>query len=171
MSLGARIQKLEVVAAPIKADQERRRKNRELRELIFSERKDYIEGVLAPSKYALGADLNEEETIKDIIEIDLLYHHEATERFGTDEDGNYKATLEQLNEIMRETALRVDRHFYGNYKTVEQHEEEQERWKQARADMESGVASAESEAAEYIRRLFKRHPRKRDAERFYDLWD
>jgi hypothetical protein len=38
-------------------------------------------------------------------------------------------------------------------------------------DLAAGMASAESEAAEYIRQLFKRYPRKQNAQRFYDMWD
>ncbi|MFP5260808.1 MAG: hypothetical protein ACLGJB_02745 [Blastocatellia bacterium] len=171
MGLSTRIQKLEVVAAPIKAEQARKRENAEFRELIFRERKDFIEEMLTPYRYVLGDDLNEEETTKDIIEIDLLFHEEAADRFGIDENRVYKATPEQLNEVSREVILRFDRHISGNYQTVEKFDKEQEQWKQARADMEAGVDSTESEAAEYIRQLFRRYPRKPNAERFYDIWD
>jgi hypothetical protein len=171
MALSTRVKKLEVVAAPIKAEQERRREAAEFRELILRERKDFIEEMLTPYRYVLGDDLNEEETTRDIIEIDLLYHDEATGRLGIDENRCYKATPEQLNEISREVILLFDSHFYGNHQTVEQFNKEQEQWKQVRADMAAGVASAESEAAEYIRQLFKRYPRRQDAKRFYDIWD
>lgn len=171
MSLSVRIQKLEVVAAPIKAEQDRKRENRELREWIFREWKDYIDDMLAGYRYVLGDDLDEEEITKDIIEHNLLYHAEATERFDTDESDKYKATQEQLNELSQELARRFDNHFYGNYQTVGHQKKEIEQWRQIRADMVAGVASAESEAAEYIRQLFKRYPRKASAERFYNMWD
>jgi 5'-deoxynucleotidase YfbR-like HD superfamily hydrolase len=171
MGLSARIQKLEVVAAPIKAEQERRRKAAEFREMIFRERKDFIEEMLAPYKYILGYDLDEEEATKDIIEIDLLFHEKAMERFEVGEDRRYIATPEQLSEISREVILRFDRQIFGNYQTVEQFNKEQEQWKQAKADMAAGVPSAESEGAEYIRQLFRRYPRRRDAKRFYNIWD
>jgi hypothetical protein len=171
MGLSTRIYKLEVVAAPIKAEQNRRREATEFRELIFKERKDFIEEMLTPYRYVLGDALDEEETTKDVIEIDLLFHAEATDRFGTDESGLYKAMPEQLNEISREAVMRLDRRFFGNHQTIEQFNKEQEQWKQAKADMEAGVASTDSEAAEYIRRLFKRYPRKPNAERFYHIWE
>ena len=171
MRLEARIEKLEVVAAPIRAEQERRRKNKELREEIFRVMKDHIESNLALYRYVFGDDLNEEEWAKDLIEIDALYHHEATERFGADERGFYKATEEQLEQASREVGMRFDRHFYGNFETAEQFDKEQEQWNQVREDQAAGVASAESVAAEYIRQLFKRYPRRQSAERFYDIWD
>lgn len=118
-----------------------------------------------------GADLDEQETTKDIVEMDLLYQHEAMSRFGIDENEHFNATTEQLAELSRETAMRIDRHFFNTYLTVEQNDKEQEQWRQARADMEAGLASAESEAAEYLRQLFKRYPRKPNAERFYTIWD
>lgn len=171
MGLSTRIQRLEVVAAPIKAEQERRREAAEFRELILRERKDHIEAMLAPYRYVLGDDLDEEEATKDVIEIDLLFHDEATDRFGVGEDRRYIATPEQLNEISREVILRFDRQIFGNYQTVEQFNKEQEQWNQARADMAAGVASADSEAAGYIRQLFKRYPRRRNAKRFYNIWE
>ena len=171
MRLGARIEKLEVVAAPIKAEQERRRDNQKLREMIFKEEKELIETQLALYKYVFGDELNEEEKTKDIIELHFLIHHEAGDRFGTDENGFYKATTEQLNEINREVIMRFDRHFYGIYQTVEQYTKEQEQWNRVREDMAAGVATAESEAAEYIRQLFKRYPRKPNARRFYGFWE
>lgn len=171
MSLSARIQKLEVVAAPIKAEQERRRKNKHLREEILNDLKDQIEDLLVGYRYVLGDDLNEEDITKDIVEVQLLFHSEAADRYGFDEGGPYKATPEQLAEIMNEVIMRIDRHFYSNYQTVEQHKKEQEQWKQVRVDMEGGVDSSESEAAEYIRQLFKRYPRKPTAERFYTIWE
>ena len=171
MGLSTRIQKLEVVAAPIKAEQERRREAAGFRELILRERKDFIEEMLTPYRYVLGDDLDEDETTKDIIEIDLLFPDKATDRFGIDENRCYKATPEQLNEVSREVILRFDRNIFGNYQTVEQFNKEQEQWKQVRADMEAGVDSAESEAAEYIRQLFKRYPRRQAAKRFYNIWE
>jgi hypothetical protein len=171
MGLSTRIHKLEIVAAPIKAEQVRKRENAEFRELIFRERKDFIEEMLTPYRYVLGDDLNEEETTKDIIEIDLLFHEEATDRFGIDENRAYKATPEQLNEVSREVIFRFDGHIFGNYQTVEKFDKEQEQWKKARADMEAGVDSAESEAAEYLRQRHKRYPRKQSIERFYDIWE
>lgn len=171
MRLDARIQKLEVVAAPIKAEQQRKRENRRLREEIFKALKDHIENLLALYRYVFGDDLNEEEKAKDIIEMDLLFEHEAGERFGVDEKGIFKATQEQLQEVSREVTMRSDRHLYGNDQTAEEFDKEQEQWNRVREDMAAGVASAESEAAEYIRQLFKRYPRKPHAERFYDIWD
>jgi hypothetical protein len=171
MGLSTRIQKLEVMAAPIKAEQDRRREAAEFRELVLRERKDHIEAMLSGYRYVLGDDLNEEEQTKDIVELDLIYHTQATDRFGTDESGLYKATPEQLNEISREAVMRLDRRFFGNHQTIEQFNKEQEQWKQARADMAAGVSSAESEAAEYIRQLFKRYPRNPNAERFYHIWE
>jgi hypothetical protein len=171
MRLVARIQKLEVVAAPIKAEQQRRRENRRLREEIFKALKDHIENLLALYRYVFGDDLNEEEKAKDIIEMDLLFEHEAGERFGVDEKGFFKATQEQLQEVSREVTMRSDRHLYGNDQTAEEFDKEQEQWNRVREDMAAGVASADSEAAEYIRQLFKRYPRRMDAERFYDIWD
>ena len=171
MNLSARVQKLEVVAAPIKAEQERRRERRQLREAILSCLKDRIENSLVLSRYVHGADLDEQETIKDIVEMDLLYQHEAMSRFGLDENQHFNATSEQLAEVLRETAMRVDRHFFNPYVTVEQYDKEQEQWRQARADLEAGLASAESEAAEHLRQLLKRYPRKTYAKRFYEIWD
>ena len=171
MSLSSRLQKVEKWAAPIKAEQERKRKNAEVRAEIFKALESRIQESLAGYRYVLGDGLNEEETTKDIVELDILYHGEATDRFGTDEKGFYKATPEQLNELCQELTMRFDRDFFGNHQTVEQHKKEQEQWRQVRADMEAGVASAESEAAEYIRQLYKRYPRKANAERFYNIWD
>jgi hypothetical protein len=171
MGLSTRIQKLEVVAAPIKAEQERLRAAREYREFILNELKDHIESSLSTSRYTLGDALNEGEAIKDIVEMQLLYHTEATDRFGVDASDKYQATPEQLSELMREMGMRIDRHFFNIYQTVEQVEKEQEQWNQVRADMAAGVPSAESEAAEYLRQLFKRYPRKLNAERFYNIWD
>jgi hypothetical protein len=171
MRFEARIQKLEMAAAPIKAEQQRMLKNKQLREMIFRDRKDYIESQLALCRYVFGADLDEEEWTKDIIEIDALYHHEATERFGADERGFYKATEEQLEEVSREVGMRFDRHFYGIFETAEQFKEEQQRWKRVREDLEGGVASAVSEAAEHIRQHFGRYPRRLNAKRFLSVWD
>ena len=171
MRLGVRIEKLEVVAAPIKAEQERRRENQQLRTEILRERKDVIQELLEGYRYVFGDSLDEDETTKDIIELDLLYHTQATDRFGIDESGFYKATPEQLSEMCQEVTMRFDRHFFGNHQTVEQHKKEQEQWKQAKADLAAGVATAESEAAEYIRQLFKRYPRKPNAGRFYSFWE
>jgi len=171
MGLSRRIQKLEVVAAPIKAEQERRREAAEFLALILRERKDFIETALAGYRYVLGDALDEAETIKDIIELDLLFHTQATERFGVGEDKFYKATPEQLNEMNVGICRRFDERYFGNYQTVEKYNKEQEQWKQAKADMAAGVDSAESEAAEYIRQLFKRYPRKPNAERFYHIWE
>jgi hypothetical protein len=171
MGLSTRIQKLEVVAAPIKAEQERRRANQELREEIFKSMRGIIDELLPSNRYVLGDDMDEGEFTKDIIEVELLYHDEARERFGIGEDGQYIATPEQLKELHLETIRRFDRHFFGNYQTVEQFNKEQEQWKQVRADMAAGVPSAGSEAAEYIRQLLKRYPRKQYAERFYDIWE
>jgi hypothetical protein len=171
MGLSTRIHKLEVVAAPIKAEQERRRGNQQLREAIFKELQTEIQNVLAGYRYVLADQLDEEETTKDVVEISLLYEREAMERFGVDENGFYKAAPEQLSELHREILRRFDGHFFGNYQSVEQQNKEQEQWGQVRADIAAGVASAESEAAEYIRQLFKRYPRKQSAERFYDIWE
>jgi hypothetical protein len=71
MGLSTRIQKLEVVAAPIKAEQERRREAAKFRELILRERKDHIEAMLAGYRYVLGDDLDKEEQTKDIVELVL----------------------------------------------------------------------------------------------------
>lgn len=168
--LQGRIRLIEQQAAPIKAEQERRRKAAEFRELIFRERKDRIEASLAGYRYVLGDTLNEEETTKDIIEIDISYNKQAMSRFGVDEGNYFKATPEQLNDLSREILRAFNVRFYGNHQTVEQFNKTQEQWKQARADMAAGVASAESEAAEYLRQLFKRYPRRRDAKRFYNIW-
>src|ERR1044072_3774543 len=108
MSLGTRIEKLEIAAAPIKAEQQRRRKNRELREAIFKEMQAEIQNFLAGYRYVLGNDLDEEETTKDIVEISLMYQAGAMERFGVDENGFFKATPEQLNELQREILRRFD---------------------------------------------------------------
>ena len=171
MGLSTRIQKLEVVAAPIKAEQQRRREAAEFLALILRERKDFIQQVLDGYRYVLGDALDEEETMKDIIELDLLFHTQAAKRFGVGEDKFYKATAEQLNEMNVGIYRRFDERFFGNYQTVEKYNKEQEQWKQAKADMAAGVPSAESEAAEYIRQLFKRYPRKQGVKRYYDLWD
>ena len=171
MGLSTRIQKLEVVAAPIKAEQERKRENAKFRAEILIYLKDHIEDILSPSRYVHDADLDEEEATRDIIELNLLYHAEATGRFGADESGFYKATPEQLSEVNREMAMRINRHYFGCYETAEQFDKTQERWREARADLETGVASAESEAAEYLRQRHNRYPRKQSVERFYDIWD
>jgi hypothetical protein len=171
MGLSTRIQKLEVVAAPIKAEQERRREAAEFREMILAHLKDHIEDALSLSRYVHGDTLDEEEAIKDIVELSLLYHTQATDRFGTDEGSFYKATSEQLIEVNRDVARRINREYFGQHQTAEQYDETEERWKQARADRAAGVDSAESEAAEYLRQLFKRYPRKQGVKRYYDLWD
>jgi len=171
MGLSTRIQKLEVVAAPIKAEQERRRENQQLREAIFKELQTDIQNILAGYRYVLGDQLDEGETTKDVVEISLMYEREAQERFDVDENCFYKATREQLNELHREILRRFDGHFFGNYQSIEQQNKEQEQWDQVRADISAGKASAESEAAEYIRQLFKRYPRKPNAERFYNIWE
>ena len=171
MRLDARIQKLEVVAAPIRAEQQRKRENKELREMIFREQKDLIQELLAGYRYVLGDELDEDETTKDIIEIHLLFHSEAADRFDVDEGGFYKATPEQLEEVNRQVIREYDAHIFGNHQTDEQFNKEQEQWKQVRADMAGGVPSSDSEAAEYIRQLFRRYPRRENAERFYSIWD
>lgn len=169
--LQGRIRLIEQQAAPMKAEQDRRRKAAEFRAEIFKQRKDHIEASLAGYRYVLGDGLDEEETTKDIIEVDISYHKQAMSRFGVDEGMRFKATPEQLNDLAREILRAFNGRFYGNHQTVEQYDETQEQWKQARADMEAGVDSAESEAAEYIRQLFKRYPRRRDAKRFYNIWE
>jgi hypothetical protein len=171
MRLDSRIQKLEVVAAPIKAEQQRKRENQELREMIFREQNDLIQELLAVYRYVFGDELDEGETTKDIIEIHLLFHSEASDRFDFDEGGVYKATPEQLEEINRQVIRQFDAHIFGNHQTDEQFNKEQEQWKRVREDMAAGVDSAESEAAEYIRQLFRRYPRRVNAKRFYTLWD
>jgi hypothetical protein len=171
MRLGARIQKLEEVAAPIKAEQERKRENQRLRVELFKAAQGMFEDLLPVYRYILGDDYDEEELKKDIVEINVLYHQEAMERYGADERGYYKATDEQLKEAHRDVIMRFDRQIFGNYQTVEQHDKEQEQWAKVRADMAAGVESAESEAAGYIRQLFKRYPRRVGAERFYAIWD
>jgi len=171
MNLDRRIQKLEVLASPIKAEQESIRENQQLRIEILRERKTMVEEMLPQYKYVHGDELDEDETTKDIIEIDLLYHSEATKQFGTDERGYYKATPDQLKEITLQVVRLFDRHFFRNHQTVEQQQKEQEQWKQAKEDMAASVPTAESEAAEYIRQLYKRYPRNPNAERFYNIWD
>jgi hypothetical protein len=171
MGLSTRIQKLEVVAAPIRAEQDRRRKAAEFRAEIFKHRKDHIEASLAGYRYVLGDALDEEETTKDIIEVDISYNKQAMSRFGIDESMRFKATPEQLNDLAREILRAFNGRFYGNHQTVEQYDKTQEQWKQAKADMAAGVPSAESEAAEYIRQLFKRCPRKQGVKRYYHLWE
>jgi hypothetical protein len=171
MGLSTRVQKLEVVAAPIKAELARKRENAEFRADILNHLKDHIEDILSSSRYVHGADLDEEEATKDIIELNLLYHAEALDRFGVGESGFYKATPEQLSEVNREMAMRINRHYFGCYETAEQFDKTQERWREARADMESGLPSAESETAEYLRQRHKCYPRKLNAERFYNIWD
>jgi hypothetical protein len=171
MGLSTRIQKLEVVAAPIKAEQARKRENAEFRAEILNDLKDHIEDILSSSRYVHGADLDEAEVTKDIIELNLLYHAGATDRFGVDESRFYKATPEQLSEVNREMAMLINRHYFGCYETAEQFDKTQERWREARADMDNGVASSESEAAEYLRQRQKRYPRKQSVERFYDIWE
>jgi hypothetical protein len=171
MGLSTRIQKLEVITAPIKAEQERRRKAAEFRAEIFKQRKDHIEASLAGYRYVLGDGLDEEETTKDIIEVDISYHKQAMSRFGVDEGMRFKAAPEQLNDLAREILRAFNVRFYGNHQTVEQFDKTQEQWKQAKADMEAGVDSAESEAGEYLRQLFKLYPRRSDAKRFYNIWE
>jgi hypothetical protein len=155
----------------MKAEQDRRRKAAEFREMIFRERKDRIEASLAGYRYVLCDGLDEEETTKDIIEVDISYHKQAMSRFGVDDGNHFKATPEQLNDLTKEILKAFNVRFYGNHQTAEQYDKTQDQWKQARADMEAGVDSAESEAAEYLRQLFKRYPRRRDAKRFYKIWD
>jgi predicted ribosome quality control (RQC) complex YloA/Tae2 family protein len=158
MGLITRIQKLEVVAAPIKAEQARKRQNAELRAEILNHLKDHIEDILSSSRYVHGADLDEPEVTKDIIELNLLFHAEAMDRFGVDESGSYKATPEQLSEVNREMAMLMNRDYFGCYETAEQFDKTQERWIQARTDMENGVDSAQSKAAEYLRQRRRRYP-------------
>jgi hypothetical protein len=160
LGLSTRIQKLEVVTAPIKAEQQRKRAAREYREFILNELKEYIETSLLASRYVLGDALDEEEAIKDIVEMQLLFHTEATDRFGIDKSDKYKATPEQQCELMREMGMRVDRRFFNIYQTVEEVEKEQEQWRQVRADLEAGVSSAESEAAEYLTAAIQALPEK-----------
>jgi hypothetical protein len=171
MGLCTRIQKLEVVAAPIKAEQQRRRENREMRETLFKGLQTDIQNCLAGYRYVLGDDLDEGDITKDVIEMNLLYEAEATERFSVDEGGFYKATPVQLNDLQQELLREFDAHFYGNHQTIEQQKREKAQWDQVRADIAAGVPSAESEAAEYLRQIFKRYPRKLNAERFYDIWE
>jgi hypothetical protein len=171
MGLSTRIQKLEVVAAPIKADQQRRREAREFRETILTLFKDHIEDLLSLSRYVHGDLPEEEEMIKDIVELSLLYSNAAMERFGVDENRYYKATPEQLSEVNREMAMRINLRIFGHHQTAEQFNEAEAQWRQARADREAGLPPAESEAAEYLRQLSKRYPRRRDAKRFYNMWD
>ena len=171
MSLGARIQKLEAVTIPLKAEMERKRAAREYREYILNELKDFTENSLVLSRYVLGDTFDEEEARKDTVETQLLYHTEATDRFGVNEDNSYKATLEQLDELTQEIAMLIDRHFFNCHQTVEQYKKTQAQWRQARTDMDAGLPSAESEAAEEIRLLCRRYPRNMNAERFYEIWD
>jgi hypothetical protein len=171
MGLSIRIQKLEVVAVPIKAEQARKRENAELRAEILNHLKDHIEDILSSSRYVHGANLDEAEVTKDIIELNLLYHAEAMDRFGVDESGFYKATAEQLSEVNRQMAMLINRDYFGCYESAEQFDKTQERWGQARADMAAGVDSAESEAAEYLRQRHRRYPRKQNVQRFYDIWE
>jgi hypothetical protein len=169
--LHSRLDKIEQQSAPIKAEQERKREAREKRERALALLKDPIEDSLSLSRYVHGDLPDEEEMIKDIVEMSIIYHHEATKRFGVDEGGKFKATPDQLKEISREAANRINLRFFTYSETVEQFNKTQEQWKQARADREAGVASADSEAAEYLRQLHKRHPRRRDAKRLYKLWE
>jgi len=111
MSLGARIQKLEAVTIPLKAEMERKRVAREYREYILNELKDFTENSLVLSRYVLSDTFDEEEARKDTVETQLLYHTEATDRFGVNEDNSYKATPEQLDELTQEIAMLIDRHF------------------------------------------------------------
>jgi hypothetical protein len=171
MNLQQRIKTIEQQATPIKAEQDRRRKAAEFREMILRERKDRTEASLAGYRYVLGGGLDEEETTKDIIEIDISYNKQAMSRFGVDDDNYFKATPEQLNDLSREILRAFNVRFYGNHQTVEQFNKTQEQWKQARADMEAGVDTADSEAAEHLRQLFKRYPRRRDAKQFYNIWE
>ena len=78
---------------------------------------------------------------------------------------------ELLNDLAREILRAFNVRFYGNHQTVEQFDKTQDQWKQAKADMEGGVPSAMSEAAEHLRQLFKRYPRRRDTKRFYNIWE
>ena len=171
MSLQLRIKKIEQQTAPMKAEQERLRENAELRTEILTHLKDHIERILSLSRYVHGEAFDEEEARKDIVELHLLYHTQATKRYGVDENKHYIATDEQLSELNREQAMRINRQIYSHYETIEQFDKTQEQWKQAGADLDAGVASAESEAAEYLRQLFKRYPRKQNTERFYHIWD
>jgi outer membrane protein TolC len=159
------------VAAPIKAEQVRRREALEFRESMLALLKDHIEHVLSLSRYVHGDDLDEAEATKDIVELSMLYNATAFERFGIDENDKFKATPEQLRGINREVARRINLRFFNHGETVEQYDKTEEQWNQARANMEAGVDSAESEAAEYLRQLMKRYPRRRDAKRFYDMWE
>jgi hypothetical protein len=171
MGLSTRIHKLEVVAAPIKAEQERRREARGFRENMLTLLKDHIEHVLSLSRYVHSDDLDEAEATKDIVELSMLYNATAFERFGADENDKFKATPEQLRDINREVARRINLRVFNHSETVEQYNKTEEQWKQARVDMEAGVDSAESEAAEYLRQLSKHYPRRQDAKRFYKIWE
>jgi hypothetical protein len=100
-----------------------------------------------------------------------MYQGEAMKRFGVDEDNKFNATPEQMREINRDVAQEFNRRFYNHRQTPEEFDKADEQWNQARADRAAGIDSAESEAAEYLRQLFKRYPRNKNARRFYRLWD
>jgi hypothetical protein len=168
--LQSRLKIIERQAAPIKAEQERKRKAREFREGALAFFKDHIEDSLSLSRYVHGDTLDEEEVIKDIVERNILFQREAVDRYGV-EDSKFKATPEQLKEINREVVRRINLRFYNYHQTAEQYDEIDKQWRQARTDMEAGVPSAESEAAEYLRKFLKLHPRVSGAKRFYTIWD
>jgi hypothetical protein len=171
MSLQQRIKKIEQQTAPMKAEQEHLRESRESRAAILAILKNRIEDALSLSRYVHGDVPDEEEGIKDIVELSLMYEREAAKRFGVDESNRFKATTEQLKEINREVAKRFNLRFFNYSQTVEQFDKTDEQWTQARADRAAGVDSAESEACEYLRQLVKRYPRNQNAKRFYLIWE
>jgi GTP1/Obg family GTP-binding protein len=170
MNLQQRIKKIAQQTAPIKAEQERKRAAQEIRESLLSHLKDRIADSLSLSRYVHGDLPDEQELIKDLVERNILFQSEARNRYGV-EDGKIKATDEQLKDINREVIRRFELRFHNHRQTPEQYDEVDEQWEKARADMEAGVASADSEAAEYLRRLLKRYPRVSGAKRFYRIWD
>jgi hypothetical protein len=71
--LHSRLDKIEQQAAPIKAEQDRLREAQEYRERALALLKDRIEDSLSLSRYVHGALPDEEEVIKDIVELNIMY--------------------------------------------------------------------------------------------------
>jgi prefoldin subunit 5 len=169
--LHSRLDRIEQQSAPMKAEQERLRAARRCRAQALEVLKDRIDHILSLSRYVHGELEYEDELIKDIVEINIMFQVSAKQRYGIDEANKFNATPDQLKAVHREAAARIDQRFYNYPKTIEEFDKTNAQWTRAREDMESGIDSAESEAAEYLRQFSKRYPRNKNTKRFYEIWE
>src|ERR1051325_4460126 len=118
--LHSRLDRIQQQSAPLKAEQERLREARKCRARGLEVLKDHIEDRLSLGRYVHGEIQDEEETIKDIVELSVMYQGEAVKRYGLDEDNKFNATPEQLKEVSRDAARRIDKRFFGHALTDEE---------------------------------------------------